>query len=128
MNETQLRIEFLELHERCDQLYQAVNTLTSATSAHILRIRAYENIINDSWILTRWFAAWRIEKEMAAINEIESELRNEEMRARQRLFQVEEERVKEEAAKQARIALTEQREKDHKRLLKKAAKKKGGAK
>jgi len=128
MNETQLRNEFLELHERCDQLYQAVNTLTSATSAHILKIRAYENIINDSWFLTRWFAAWKIEREMNAINKIESELRDLEMRERQRLLLIEEERVKNEAAELARTERTEKRAKDHNRLLRKAAKGKGGDK
>lgn len=118
MNDAQQITEFRELHDRCDKLTQAVNTLTSAVSSHILKIRAYENIINDSWFLTRWLSQRKIEKEMTAINQIEGDLRNQEMRSRKRRFQEEEERLQNKADEQARNKLTTKREKQFLRLQK----------
>ena len=121
MNDAQQIIEFKELHDRCDRLTQAVNTLTSAVSSHILKIRAYENVINNSWILTRWLAQWKIEAEMVKINELEGELREHEMKLRERALQGEEERVKAAAEEQARMKLTAKRTKQFNRLRRKGA-------
>ena len=123
MNEAQIRSEFLELHERCDKATQAINTLTSATSSHILRIRAYENIINDSWFLTRWLAQRKIEAEMVKINEAEAILRDKQMRQQARLLEQETARLETEAAEKQRNKKTDLRHKEALRLVKKSEKK-----
>jgi len=119
MNDAQQILEFKELHLRCDKLTQAVNTLTSATSSHILTIRAYENIINGSWILTRWFAQWKIEAEKVKINDLEAELRNIEMRQQERALREVEEQIKTKAAEKDRATLTGKREKQFKKMVRK---------
>ncbi len=121
MNDAQQITEFKELHDRCDRLTQAVNTLTSAVSSHILRIRAYENIINNSWILTRWLAQRKIEAEMVKINQVEAILRDNATRVQRRLIQEEEQRIKAEVAEAARNKRTDKRTRQFKRLQKKGA-------
>ena len=64
MNDAQVIKEFRDLHKRCDDLSTANNVLPDAASELLLRVRAYENRINRSWILTRWFAQVKIVREM----------------------------------------------------------------
>ena len=75
MNDVQQIGEIRNLHNRCDDLSNAVSTLTQAVSEDILRTRAYENIINGSWLLTRFFPQRRIVKEMNRIDDAEGKLR-----------------------------------------------------
>ena len=124
MNDAQVIHELKVLHQRCDNQTSAINTLTRAVFADILKIRAYENLINNSWILTRWLSARKIEKEMVSINEVESELLAQEVKIREAFLQQEKDRAEEEAAEAAREKKTNQREKDAARLVRKAGKKK----
>lgn len=122
MNDAQVIYELRLLHSRCDEQVQAINTLTSAVSANIIRNRAYDNLINNSWILTRWLSARRLEKEMVAINEQEQGLLKQEIKAREVVLDRAKDRVVSEVAEQARVKKTHQREKDASRLVRKAGK------
>ena len=124
MNDAQQLHEFKLLHNRCDDQVLAINTLTEAVSANILKIRAYENLINGSWFLTRWLSARRLEKEMNAVNDLEGKLLQQEIRIREEILQTEKVRVEDEAAEQAREKKTAEREKEANRLVKKAGRKK----
>ena len=75
MNDAQQIGELRNLHNRCDDLTVALSTLTQAVSEDILRTRAYENIINGSWLLNRFFSQRRIVKEMNRIDGAEGKLR-----------------------------------------------------
>ncbi len=123
MNDAQVMHELKVLHQRCDNQTNAINTLTRAVSADILKIRAYENLINNSWILTRWLSVRKVEKEMVAINEVESELLAQEVEIREAIHQQEKDRLEGETAEVARGKQTNQREKDAARLVRKAGKK-----
>ena len=71
MQDAQQLYEFQQLHKRCDDLAAANNVLTDATSEMLLRIRAYENKINNSWILTRWLSQAKIVREMKRVDDME---------------------------------------------------------
>ena len=75
MNESQLMGEMRALHNRCDDLSNAVSTITQAVSEDVLRTRAYESIINRSWLLTRFFDQRKIVAEMNRIDDDEGQLR-----------------------------------------------------
>lgn len=123
MNDAQVIYELRLLHRRYEEQVQAINTLTQAVSANIIRNRAYDNLINSSWILTRWLSARKLEKEMEAINKLESNLLQQENEIRKVILHQEQVRVEGEAAEQAREKRTDQREKEARRLVKKAEKK-----
>ena len=123
MNDAQVMYELRLLHQRCAEQTQAINTLTQAVSASILRDRAYDNLINSSWILSRWLSARKIEKEMIAINDLEANLLQQEIRVREAILDSEKDRVEGEAAEAAREKQTDEREKEARRLVKKAGKK-----
>lgn len=123
MNDAQQMYEFKIIHRRCNDQAEAINTLTQAVSANILRERAYDNLINGSWILTRWLSARKLEKEMESINELERKLHQQEISVREAILQNEQVRVEGEAAVAAREKKTNEREKEARRLVKKARKK-----
>lgn len=120
MNDAQTIYELRLLHRRCNEQVQAINTLTQAVSANILRNRAYDNLINNSWILTRWLSARKLEREMKSINDLEGELLQQENKIRETLLQREKVRIEDETAEQARGKKTGQREKEAARLVRKA--------
>ena len=127
MNEARLMKEFRELHKRCDNQTAAINSLTSALSYHILLIRAYENVINRSWWLTRWLSQKRIQLEMDRVNTIEGKLRDEEVRLRERAIRYQEQAAEKKAAEVARNKKTAKRRQELK-ALERRDRKRGAAK
>lgn len=79
MNEVQLKHEFKLLHDRDDQTTSAINSITEVVTELVLRVRAYENIINRSWWLTRWLMQKKVVAEMHKINDVEGMLRKVQM-------------------------------------------------
>jgi len=120
MNDAQQLYELKLLNRRCNDQVAAINTLSQAVSANILKIRAYDNLINGSWFLTRWLSARKLEKEMESINELESELLQQEVSIREAILQNEKDRVEGEAAEAARLKNTAKREREAARLARKA--------
>lgn len=71
MNDATIMNELKILHGRCSDLTQAHNVMQQMLSDSLLKIRAYENIINRSWFLTRWLSQRKILTEIARVNVVE---------------------------------------------------------
>lgn len=123
MTEAQILHELRLLHDRCDTATSAINTLTREASENMLRVRAYENIINRSWFLTRWFAQWKIVREMNQIDAEEGKLRQAREEREERAIEqqriVDEREAKEAAGAKAADGKTDKREKKLDRAIRK---------
>jgi len=100
--------EFKQVHARIDELVEAQNLMTEHVSGAMLRNRAYDNLINRSWVLSRFLSNKRMFKEMTMINEAEVTIRTEEERIKNR-----NQREADLARKQAADAAEKQAEIDH---------------
>lgn len=116
MNEARLMHEFRELHKRCDNQSAAINSLTSSISYQILLIRAYENIINQSWWLTRWLSQKKILREMKRVDDLEGKLREQQVRLHERAIRRQREITEKEDEKTARDKATGDRHRELKKL------------
>ena len=122
MQDAQQIFEFKALHDRCDDLSSGINVLTDAVSDLLLRVRAYENIINGSWFLSRWLGQMKIIREMKRVDDMEGLLNKTQAEREQRAAQ----QIRIEQSKQAREKVISQRldkrEKQLKRELRKSEK------
>lgn len=120
MNDAQQIVEFRNLNKRCDDLTIGNNVLTDAMSEVLLRVRAYENLINNSWVLTRWLAQWKIVREMKRIDGMEGLINKTQAdRDKRAVDQEATEKVRAVREKAANDRV-DRREKKHRRELKKA--------
>ena len=64
MKESTIRFEFVEAHKRMDQLTDSNNANTDATIESMYRIRAFENLINRNWLLSRILGVRKVNDEV----------------------------------------------------------------
>ena len=84
MKEATIINEFKQTYGRIDELADGMNIMTDHVSGLLLRCRAHDNLINRSWILSRFISHRRVVKEMVRINEDEIYIRKEEARIKAR--------------------------------------------
>ncbi len=123
MKEATIIRELTLLHERVDELGVAQQSLIDSTYDNRMRLRAFETIINRSYILHLIFRPKRIALLMARLDRDEIKAANEEQqRLRKEAAQAQlaaRKQLEQEAKKRAVEAELALKEKKHKRVLRK---------
>lgn len=114
MNDATIINELKLLNQRCNNLTIGHNTTVEHVVELLLVVRAYENLINNSWIMRLFLKREKVDKMVNLISEIEKKINNEKMR-------VIEQAKADERDEKERTKTVDKREKEAKRDVKKAA-------
>lgn len=122
MKEFQLYTEFHELHKRVDDITDANNQIALFDNKLNIRLRAFENLINQSWLLRKILGVKKFDVELARVKEEEALARSEKLKfetiVQQSQKDLRKKQIEEAKAEKVQIKKDDKRERDLKKELK----------